>query len=790
MNKFNSSQPAILYRFTSNENVQPKKNIQNFIDDVMAVGYKVAVKPNHGNTAMRWTCTVAVDTGNKMGTFTLLMFNREITKTYSASFSKPLREDLQIFGLCYLTKMVTKTNPIKRGAEQKLRLVLSSLLTVLESENLALHELTELQVKKTWSLYISCYVKNSSYGSFLKQVVDFLNAEGMLDQPFEMPRLNLRNGSKKSNPAKLCSSEELKATLQLTLWALYKPENLWLKRLGDKQFSVHIRKQNADSMASHYGLLAAAMLLNTFSDNRIHETLLINENSIWTAPGDGINDGDQMVVSIIPGKNGEAKTVPVATDLQWLVKDIINFLKIQSESPRTIFKFYEENGFNRIWLPKNLEHYRQKKWLSRGDLDDLTNKFSKSKSFRSSAQKLQISEDGIKTVGELLRVHTRSELGVGDDESLHTVLVSFDTFEKWALTYLKRKFGTFPVYNKKRNIKYSEMLFATMEHQTNTCARTSQIFPDVLEPSKFGAICLSTGIKGMRSPAEIYGFKNLDGTWATQKSHASRHMWQTTLLSMGVTRSESNRAAGRKDSFEQPEFYDHRPIEHQVIKPDGTQVQLSKAQIRSSAFREVISGNATRAGYTIPLISENHIFFVKEISNEKSKGAMEIDNHALKGNIGTHEIGGHHRNGLLRCTKTLLSECDLNGLGCFKCEDLMCYRTGGKPDSVVLKKMETDLTHYKEIIHEGLAYGGQINNDPQMRMAQSFISRLNKWIAFYKAPLPEGKKIVAVASDCNSAFAKQIANVVIEMNALGDDTEKRIAELVITSMEKNDAEIN
>lgn len=233
-----------------------------------------------------------------------------------------------------------------------------------------------------------------------------------------------------------------------------------------------------------------------------------------------------------PAKGAEPMIKWIIPTMCDVVRQSVHRLREQTEQARQIARWYENNP-GLIYLPPELEHFRDKAFVTHTEL-------------------------GMLLYGhpDLAKNDARGWCAVNKIEGKVVekggpLLIRFSDVERSVLRMLP---DGFPFVNKAVNLRYSEALVVVKRNQLNTSKSTYQC---MIEPFSQGALYMRLGNrKDMESIFDKFGFYEEDGSRITLHSHQLRHYLNTLAQSGGMSQLDIALWSGRKD-VRQNAAYDH-----------------------------------------------------------------------------------------------------------------------------------------------------------------------------------------------------------------------------------------
>ena len=221
-----------------------------------------------------------------------------------------------------------------------------------------------------------------------------------------------------------------------------------------------------------------------------------------------------------------------------------------SAPARKMAKWYEANP-DKLYLPKQLQHLREKKILA----------VAEAASIRGAT------EWGFLKSGGWAK--NKGIMPVIDPVSGKKGF-RFEDLERAVLSDLPQ---SFPWFHKAKNLKYSDMLLLLRESEFDSGKSTS--------PTMFRVPIVNLYYYHLDSMVDQYSLVEADGTPVRFRSHQFRHINETVAYRVGVERAWMNRQAGRARTSHE-ESYDDRTDAEKVA-------QASVVSVHRSVFGDLVT---------------------------------------------------------------------------------------------------------------------------------------------------------------------------------------------------------
>lgn len=263
--------------------------------------------------------------------------------------------------------------------------------------------------------------------------------------------------------------------------------------------------------------------------DRINEVLLLRESC-------EVFDKDSAGREVYglrwwPAKGADPMVKWIIPSMVTVVQKAISNIRELTRKAREIAKWYEINP-TRLYLPENLEHYRNKKLLSLAELAEL---LWSNCDTRTSAN-LWRSQHGIELV----------KMGLND-------YVRFEDVERIIVTSLP---NGFPILNDEIGIRYSEALFITRVNELHPRKAT---FNSNISPITINQVNTAFGARSEHQFESLFDrlkFTEPDGKPIKVTSHQFRHYLNTLAQAGGLSQLDIAKWSGRKD-LRQNDAYNH-----------------------------------------------------------------------------------------------------------------------------------------------------------------------------------------------------------------------------------------
>jgi hypothetical protein len=230
-----------------------------------------------------------------------------------------------------------------------------------------------------------------------------------------------------------------------------------------------------------------------------------------------------------PAKGAAPMIKWVVPSMASVVQEAIGKIRKQTDEPRRIAKWYEDNP-GQIYLVSELEYLRGQEWVSMQELSDIL---------------------GMSGCARANAWCKTNRIDVIKDEQ-GKIYVRLSDVEKVIIGMLPRDF---PLLDKETGCKYSEALFVV---RVNQLAQRG-IYNCQIEPITINQINTGLGGRAKHGLASIFsrfGFVEPDGSAIAITTHQFRHYLNTLAQAGGLSQLDIAKWSGRKD-IRQNAAYDH-----------------------------------------------------------------------------------------------------------------------------------------------------------------------------------------------------------------------------------------
>lgn len=341
------------------------------------------------------------------------------------------------------------------------------------------------------------YTPSSCYhiGRNLQKLVEFLNEKKLIPNHIEWTNPNPRAADTVRTGLKAEKIRQKKLPTEVALNAL-----------------AEVFASNPHVPSDIFTTSTCALLLCVPS--RVSEVLSLHVNcEVHETKRDGTK---AYGIRFLPGKGAPPQIKWVPTPMVSLAQEAIRRIRSITEEARRISKWYEENPD---------KFYRHIECPSVSDDEYLTLK-----------QRLQA-------------------IGVFDNKIMKMKEATLSIIQK---EIIKKQPKDFPLFDKSRNIKFSEALFCFQQGQLAPSGSRNISKVNVFRANRDTLISRisENGSTVNGSFFERHGYKNADGTPVKLKSHALRHLLNTMAQRGGMSQIDIARWSGRIE-VKQNRVYDH-----------------------------------------------------------------------------------------------------------------------------------------------------------------------------------------------------------------------------------------
>ena len=283
-------------------------------------------------------------------------------------------------------------------------------------------------------------------------------------------------------------------------------------------------------------------------------------------------------------------------DVKWVVGSMIEVsrkaikqLRGLTEKAREMAKWYEMNP-KMIFLPEDLKHLRDQKYLNAEAISQLFGLASQRKSSQFVKQR------GIKTHEIKGRLHCR-----------------FDDIKKWILSLLPEDF---PVLDQKTGLKYSEALFVVPYSFFRSDDRGYSCMFDKVVRRQINNGLGARNHEGHKCIFSRFGFTELDSTPIKITTHQFRHYLNTLAYKGGLSQLDIAKWSGRVN-IHQNKAYNHTTAAEMLDKirksKDGEHIAVPNMPVSRESFEEIKppTAHTTESGFCLHdftmLPCQNHL---------------------------------------------------------------------------------------------------------------------------------------------------------------------------------------
>lgn len=364
-------------------------------------------------------------------------------------------------------------------------------------------------------LHFSTLHSQYTYGAQLQKILEFLVEKSLLVTPIEW-----------KNPFPCPQSGNLVGEEHDRRRAEKLPSRETLAALGT------IFDQATDTRDV---VISSAIALLCCAPGRVCEVVTIqNHSEVWLDNGDGTKD---LGLRWYPGKGGKKGIKPVVKTMEPIAIRAIERTRDVTELAREMARWYEKNP-DKIYLPPELEHLRQKEMISGEELALLFG--WKSAHDAPKMARLLGLTDNKAVVMVPSRWHKNGTRGQMQKK---VNVFTFDEVEKKVLSYLP---SDFPWLDRENSIRYSEALFVVPRGTFNPQRGNMRCM--------FEGVGVHTVIQQLGGRAQNqniflrFGLTKSDGSRMQMGTHQARHWLNTIAERGGLSDIERDMWSGRVTS--------------------------------------------------------------------------------------------------------------------------------------------------------------------------------------------------------------------------------------------------
>lgn len=281
-------------------------------------------------------------------------------------------------------------------------------------------------------------------------------------------------------------------------------------------------------------ITSSCLALLCSAPERICETVTLpNHCEVWLKNGDGTKD---LALRWEPAKRGSKGLKPICSEMAPVAAKAIERVRALTEEARKIALWYEKNR-TRLYLPKELEHLRQKELITCRELALVLGSIEVRGWMAGVAKHygLTIYKRTVWLPNRWRKDGTRSQF------RKEINMYSFAELERKILRQLPE---TFPWMDEERGVKFSEALFVVKRGLFNPTIGT---MPCMFAPVTLSAIVQQLGSHpSAESIFDRFGLKNQDGSRMKMTSNQARHWLNSLAERGGLSDLERDMWSGRR----------------------------------------------------------------------------------------------------------------------------------------------------------------------------------------------------------------------------------------------------
>lgn len=232
-----------------------------------------------------------------------------------------------------------------------------------------------------------------------------------------------------------------------------------------------------------------------------------------------------------PAKGAEPMVKWIISSMAGVVEEAIDRIRKSTSEAREVARWYELNPC-KLYLPEEIEHLRDREWLSMKDVGQIV--------FANPVSKNAVNA-------------WRRDNKLPEERRGGRVYVRFTDVEEVLMKMLPRGF---PIAHRSNGTKYSEALLVVQHNALHKARATMRC---VIEAVSQGQIRDRLGSRsgfGVESMFERYGFHEPDGSRIHVTTHQFRHYLNTLAQIGGLSQLDIAKWSGRRD-VRQNRAYDH-----------------------------------------------------------------------------------------------------------------------------------------------------------------------------------------------------------------------------------------